>query len=125
MSLEVPLRSAPKSQYWAKEYSSKTIGITVKELTQDIIFNNDLDFDTEGVWVAQVEDAGSASLAGLSINDLILKVNDKLVKTLDDFSQQLESVLEKRPRYISLFIQRGRTTRFLYVKIEDNQYSGS
>ncbi len=47
----------------------------------------DLEFDTEGVWVSRIEDAGKASLAGIDVSDLILRINDENIKDLEDFSE--------------------------------------
>jgi serine protease Do len=116
-STNVILRSAPKSQSLADEKLIKHLGFSVKELTQDIFLNYNIDFDTEGVWVSQVESAGIASIAGLQLSDLILKINDKTISNLDDFDKHLKKILIEKPEYIQFFILRQDKTQFLFLKL--------
>jgi len=119
-STDVRLRSAPKSQFLAEEKLIKNLGFSVKELTQDIFLNYNIDFDTEGVWVSKVESAGTASIAGLQLGDLILKINDKKISDIYDFDRYLKTILEQEPDYIQLFILRQNKTEFLFLKIRKN-----
>lgn len=112
----VYLESAPKSRFLAEEYSDEFLGVGVKELTQDYIINNDLDFDTEGVWVSRIEDAGKASLAGIDVNDLILRINDEEIKDLTDFSEATKGLQESKVDYVQVFLKRQGKTRFVFIK---------
>jgi serine protease Do len=120
--ITVGLESAPKSQHLAEEYSDDRIGLSVKELTRDFILSNDLEFDTQGVWVSRIEDAGMASLGGVQLNDMIIRINDRPVGSLDDFRGELNRVLEEKPEYFELFVHRDGRTRFLFVNtnLEDS-----
>jgi S1-C subfamily serine protease len=123
-TLTIYLESAPKSRFLAEEYSDKLLGVGVKELTQDYILTNDLDFGTEGVWVSRVEDAGAAGLAGIELNDLIIQVNGKTVKNLADFRDITTALPRMKDVYIEVFLNRGGKTRFTYIKTmpdEDDQ----
>jgi serine protease Do len=112
----VYLESAPKSRFLAEEYSDEFLGLGVKELTQDYILNNDLEFDTEGVWVSRIEDAGKASLAGIDVSDLILKINDKEIKDLEDFAESTKDLENSKLDYIQVFLKRQGKTRFVFIK---------
>ena len=89
----------------------------MKELTQDIFLNYDIDFDTEGVWVSQVESAGIASISGLRIGDLILEINSISITDLNEFDIHLKNILENEPEYIQFFILRQNKTQFIFLKI--------
>ncbi len=115
-TLQIFLRSAPKSQFLAEELPVEEIGFSIKELTQDIFMNYNIDFDTEGVWVSRVENAGIANIAGLFVGDIILKVNDLVVKNLNGFRDNIKEVFEDKPDYIQLFVLRNNKTLFLYLK---------
>jgi len=117
LTLKVILESAPKSRFLAEEYSNSFLGIGVKELTQDYIINNDLDFNTEGVWVSRIEDAGSASLGGIEINDLILHINESEIKDLKDFENNTKNLQKSGEEFIQIFVNRRGKTRFIYLKI--------
>ncbi len=116
-TLTISLESAPKSRFLAEEYSNGHLGIGVKELTQDYISNNDLDFNTEGVWVSRLEDAGAASLGGIGINDLILRINESEIKNLKDFEKNIKDIHESGEEYIQIFLNRQGKTRFVYIKV--------
>ena len=116
-TLEVNFTSAPKSQFLAEEFSEEILGIRVKELTQDIIIQNNLDFDTEGIWVSGVEEAGPASIADLEVNDLIMKINNTDIKNISDFKSNIDKQLSSGLDYIQLFINRNSKTHFIFIKI--------
>ena len=116
MELSIYLESAPKSRFLAEEYSDEFLGLGVKELTQDYIINNDLEFDTEGVWVSRIEDAGAASLGGIDINDFILSINDEEIKSLEDFTDSTKDLKESEMEYIQVFLKRQGKTRFIFIK---------
>ncbi len=116
-TLTIPLESAPKSRFLAEEYSNGFLGIGVKELTQDYIINNDLDFNTEGVWVSRIEDAGAASIAGIEINDLILQINESEIKDLEEFERNTKNIQDSSEKYIQIFLKRMGKTRFVYIKM--------
>jgi S1-C subfamily serine protease len=114
--LTVRLEHAPKSRFLAEEYSNKILGLGVKELTQDYIINNELEFNTEGVWVSRVEDAGAASIGGIDINDLILRINDDEIRDLDDFRKSTQTLPDSSDEYIQIFLKRNGKTIFVFVK---------
>ena len=110
------LESAPKSRFLAKEYSDEFLGLGVKELTQDYIINNDLDFGTDGVWVSRIEDAGSSSIAGIDVSDIILSINDDEIKNLEDFAKSTKDSKNSNSDYIQVFLKRQGKTRFVFIK---------
>jgi serine protease Do len=117
--ISIVLKSAPKSLFMAEEYFNEMLGLRVKEITQDIILSDNLDFDIEGVWVSRVEDAGPAGLSGLSVNDIIVDVNEQAVKDLDGFKGRMEEVLSQKPEYIQLYIKRDGKTQFIFIRVAD------
>ncbi len=114
------LESSPKSQFFAEEYSEEQLRFSVKELTQDIIIENDLDFDTEGVWVTRVEEAGAASLSGLIVDDLILTIDDNIIRNLEDFKREIRKSIKSNPALIQVFVKRNDNTLFIYIKPDEN-----
>ncbi|MEJ2052692.1 MAG: PDZ domain-containing protein [Calditrichaceae bacterium] len=116
LNLKVHLGDTPISQYLADEVSDETLGLSVKELTQDIILAKQLDWETEGVWVSKVERAGWVDVAGLQVGDLILKINDQPVSNLDSVRQIFKQIEKNKPGYLSFFIRRNSGTLFLFVK---------
>lgn len=116
LDLRIELGVTPISQYLADEVSNETLGLSVKELTQDIILAKQLDWETEGVWVSKVERAGWVDVAGLSVGDLILQINDKPVSNLETVKECFLSIENEKPDFLSFFIKRDSGTQYLFVK---------
>jgi serine protease Do len=117
---QIELAELPISQYLADEVSNKLLGFTAKELTKDIILAKQLSFDVNGVWISKVERAGWADLSGLTVGDLLLKIdNEDLqdIKQLDDYLSKIE---KSKPKYINFFVKRRSETRFLFIKTNFN-----
>ena len=114
--LKVELGATPISQYLAGEVSNGKLGLSVKELTQDIILAKQLDWETEGVWVSKVERASWVDVAGLSVGDLILQINDKPVSNLEGVKDSFKKIEEDQPDYLNFFIKRDSGTQYLFVK---------
>ena len=110
------LGATPISQYLAGEVSNGKLGLSVKELTQDIILAKQLDWETEGVWVSKVERASWVDVAGLSVGDLILQINDKPVSNLEGVKDSFKKIEEDQPDYLNFFIKRDSGTQYLFVK---------
>jgi len=118
MTLGVNLKSAPMSQFLAEEFRSEQLGLSVKELTQDIILNNNLEFDIDGVWVSRVEEAGASSLGGLYVDDIILAINDKKIANLEQFKKTVEEINLTKAKYIQIFVQREGKTQFVFINTD-------
>lgn len=118
--VQLTLTEAPISQFLAEEVSNNYLGFNAKQLTQDIIRSKRLEFDTDGVWISQVENAGLADLAGLRAGDLLLKVNDQSLKTVEQLKGLLKKAEDDQVKYISLFVRRFNETRFLFIKTHLN-----
>lgn len=116
LNLRVELGVTPISQYLADEVSNETLGLSVKELTQDIILAKQLDWETEGVWVSKVERAGWVDVAGLSVGDLILQINDKPVSNLETVKECFRTIENEKSDFLSFFIKRDSGTQYLFVK---------
>ena len=118
--VSINLTAVPISQYLADEVSNQRLGFSAKELTKDIIMAKQLEYDTNGVWVSRVERAGWADLSGLNVGDLLLKVNDQDLQSIDQLDEYLGRFEEEKPDYISFFIKRHSETRFLFIKTNFN-----
>jgi serine protease Do len=91
---------------------SKTLGISVKNLTPEIAKQLGLKSET-GVVVTRVEPASPAADAGIQTGDVIREVNRKAVKNVDDLVEKLEQA--KDQNNILLLVQRGQNNMFAAV----------
>jgi S1-C subfamily serine protease len=69
-----------------------------------------------GVFVEAVERAGWASLAGLNVGDLLLRIGGKEVNDVGELEAALEELGRTRPRHVVFFVRRGVHT--LYLELE-------
>jgi serine protease Do len=90
----------------------KPLGITVQNLTPDIVKGLGLKEDT-GVVVTQVEPGSPAADAGIQTGDVIREVNRKPVKDVEDFVQKIEKAKEQEN--ILFFLQKGQNNLFVAV----------
>ena len=70
----------------------------------------------QGVLVSQVESSGWAALAGLSAGDVIKRIEDKNIVSLEAFRQAIDEIKQAKPRQVVLFVQRGVHTRFKEIE---------
>ncbi len=113
---KVNLRGSPFSQFMAEEVANPDLGFSVKELTRDVILNQNFEPDVQGVWVSRVERAGWADIAGLQIGDLIKSIDDVKIHSIADIKQVFKQIKINKPQYVKLFVQHNSSTRFLFIK---------
>jgi serine protease Do len=91
---------------------SGKLGITVQPLTPQIARQLGIEDVSEGVVITDVDASGPAAEAGLSAGDVILEVNRRPVKSLQDVSSAIEN---SGDRPILLLITRRGQTVYLTV----------
>ena len=81
------------------------LGMTVSSLTRELARRLNIS-ETEGVVVVSVEQNGPADKADVQEGDLILEIDHKHIKTIEDYQLQIEKV--KKGETISLLVKRKR-----------------
>ena len=117
LTRQLHLEAAPLAIDLSPKFQLEELGIEVRELTRDVLYNNNLPLNTPGVYVFRVDPASPAGLAGLEIGDIIQKVNRRPVKNLRDFQKQITKIVKTHPKKLEFFVLSGRVTRFVYVDI--------
>ncbi len=69
------------------------LGIAFEQMDQNLAAANKLD-DIDGLYIGQLLKQGAADKAGLQVNDILLKINDKSVNT---DAELLEILGQHRP----------------------------
>lgn len=90
------------------------LGIGVQELTSQL---GEYFGASAGVLVTEVDDNSSGKTAGLRAGDVITKVNDQAVRSMQD----LRRVLGNASGEITLTVMRERKEQTLKVKLQDEQ----
>jgi S1-C subfamily serine protease len=89
------------------------LGIHVQEITANLARDHRLDSDA-GAFVVHVVRGSPAREAGLRVGDVIVRIEDRDVKNLDDFRREIGRVADA-PRFL-ITARRGEETKFLLVK---------
>ncbi len=110
---KVKLLAEPPGREETAKYKESTLGMTVRDLCFDDL--KAIGEEKEGVIVEAIEEGGWASLARLNVGDLILKINGKKVKNINDF-QEIMKRLKGEKKDIVFFIERDMGTRFIEIK---------
>jgi S1-C subfamily serine protease len=108
-SLSATLSSQPKV---VPDEEETPWGFTVQELTLGLIRLHRLDA-SEGVLVSFVERGSEGAEAGLTMGDLIVRVNEQPVPDLATFREALEAVNSEQPFLIEAL--RGPDRRFMLI----------
>jgi serine protease Do len=77
-----------------REGSGK-FGMTVEPLTPDIARKLELDADTRGVVISDVDPSGAAASAGLKEGDVIEQINGKAVRSVEDVKAGLDAASDR------------------------------
>ncbi|MGI8813314.1 MAG: DegQ family serine endoprotease [Pyrinomonadaceae bacterium] len=107
---EGPADPAPGTD---KRGENGKLGLTLQPVTPQIEKQLELDPGTEGLVVTEVDPSGAAAEAGISRGDVILEVNRKPVKSVEDVQSSLEGTGSKP---VLLLITRRGQTVFLTVR---------
>lgn len=111
--VNIAKRTDDKESLALKQPMEEThLGMTVSTLTRELARRLNIS-ETEGIVVVSVEQNGPADKADVKEGDLILEIDHKPIKTLEDYQSQIEKV--KKGETISLLVK--RKIGFLALKI--------
>ena len=114
-NIKVKLEEFPDQKARIEEDIRENFGLTVKQLTPNIIKRFDIDHD-EGVIITNVQQGSVARDAGLKPGDIILEINKKPIRTLADYSAAVEEV---KPGDTALFlVERGSNTIYAALRVK-------
>ncbi len=119
LTLLATLQSAPMGAEDAPEYENKTLEFTVRDLVfGDYLFYN-LDSETfKGVAVSELKQGGLADLEGLGIGDIIQRIGNKPVSTVEDVKPIMDEIEKNKPAEVIFFVWRDNKTLFVNVKTD-------
>jgi len=100
----------------AAEEHKPQLGMSVEEITPDLARNFGLS-ESKGLVVVQVEEGSAASDAGLRPGDVILEVDQKPVKDVNEFNRKVETY--KAGDTVLFLIKRQGVTLYLTLKVPD------
>ncbi|HZX14148.1 MAG TPA: PDZ domain-containing protein, partial [Thermodesulfobacteriota bacterium] len=99
------------------EEVEQNLGLVVQEVNPQIQRRLRIE-DSEGVIITNVDSGGPAQEAGLRVGDLILEINKKQIRNLDDYRKAIDSI--KNGETALLLIKRGKNTIYSALKVGGN-----
>jgi serine protease Do len=110
------LEQQPVSISELEEYEDKDFEFTVRELSFKDQLAQRVEKGDQGVIVSQVQNSGWAALAGIAAGDVIKRVEDNVIVSLEEFRKAIEEIKVAKPRQVVLFVQRGVHTGFKEIE---------
>ncbi|MGH7909133.1 MAG: DegQ family serine endoprotease, partial [Thermodesulfobacteriota bacterium] len=99
------------------EEVEQNLGLVVQEVNPQIQRRLRIE-DSEGVIITNVDSGGPAQEAGLRVGDLILEINKKQIRNLDDYRKVIDSI--KNGETALLLVKRGKNTIYSALKVGGN-----
>lgn len=117
-TVKVTLEEFPDQRVQMENEVRENLGIRVKKLTPEIAKRFNLEQD-DGVIIANVQQGSAAGDAGLKVGDIILEIDKKSIKTLDDYSEALEKV--KSGDTALFLVKRGSNTIYSALRVAKDE----
>ncbi len=113
------MAAAPLSASDAADYEYKPYELTVRNL----VFSDFVDFNVEqnslnGVVVTAMQPGGLADISGLAPGDVIQRVNDKAVGSVEEFTRVMAELDSGQRGEVILLVWRFGQTIFVNVRAE-------
>ena len=116
-TVKIAKRTEDKEDLAMKQPKEETdLGMTVSTLTRELARQYDISED-DGVVVVSVEQGGPADKADVQAGDLILEIDHKPIKTVEDYQLQVDKV--KKDETVSLLVKRRRGFLALNITKQD------
>ena len=111
--VKIAKRTDDKEALTVRESEEETgLGMTLSPITPELVRQYDL-LERQGVVVVAVEQNGPADKAEVREGDLIIEIDHKPIKTLDDYQKQIKGF--KKGETISFLVKRRAALVALYL----------
>ncbi|WP_428939231.1 PDZ domain-containing protein [Fontivita pretiosa] len=115
--ITVTLEERPMQANKAKRFFAEDLGFTARQIVFEDTYVRRLPSDTRGVVVALVKPNSSAQTAKLQHGDLITRLNQSTIESLDDFKSQYQTFRKEQPREaVVLEVLRGVNTQIIRIE---------
>ena len=115
-AITVEMEDTPVPSFTAKKKKQEEFEFTVREITFMDRIRRKFGKDQRGLLVVEAISGGWAHIAGLRLNDLVMRIDGREVGTIKEFDRVMEDLLERRPRIVVVFLQRGHRTHFIFIE---------
>lgn len=117
-TLKVRIRAAATEQVAAAMPADKAaLGLAIAPLTDADRSALGLSADATGVVVSDVEPNSDAATKGIRRGDVIVRINDQMVKSVKDVSIAVKDAERADRHFVAMLVQRGESKRFVSVNL--------
>lgn len=116
VDVTVTLGELPRSAGEAEEYEDEILGLTVRELTQDIQLRLNLPQEVQGVIVRRVKSGSTAQLGKMRPGVIVLAIGEFPVRNVEEYKAAVERVRAEKPAEIAIFARVGSETGFFRLE---------
>src|SRR5262249_16768248 len=115
--IAIKLEERPRQENKAKRFFADDLGFTARDMVFEDTYVRKLSPDTKGVIVPLIKLNSSAQTAKLEMRDLIKRINQTPVESLDQFKSEYESFRKDHPRdAVVLEVLRGVSTQIIRIE---------
>ncbi len=115
-TLTIALREGPRQENELRIYEDVTLEFRARDISYLDRVKRRWSKEEAGALVSQVDTGGWAAVGGLRAEDLIMSVDGKPVRTVQELEALLKPVKEKKPHHLTFFVKRGVHTLFLELQ---------
>lgn len=113
------LQDAPVTAFNAPSYKNEALEYTVRKLVFGDYVRHNLEVGSlNGVVVSELREGGLAEIGGLQTGDIIQRIGDAPVVSIEDAQSAMKKIEAEKPREIIFFIWRDNKTMFVNVKTD-------
>lgn len=117
LQLPVTLAAMPTAPSDAPSYEDTNFDMTVRDLVFADFNMRDLEQgEVSGVVVDKLESGGWAAVDGLRAGDIIMKINDREIGSIDDARAALVEIEQTKDRKAVFMVWRSNKTQFVNIK---------
>ncbi|MEA3296365.1 MAG: PDZ domain-containing protein [candidate division Zixibacteria bacterium] len=119
INLVAVLKNTPMAAIEAPEYENETLEFKVRDLVfDDYVFLNQDPETFKGVVVSELKRGGLSSVGGLRFGDVIQRIGEQQVISVDEMETIMEQIENNRPREVIFFVWRDNQTMFINIKTD-------
>jgi serine protease Do len=119
LTLAATLEKAPIGPTDAPEYENEYLEFKVRDLVFDDYLYMNQDPETfHGVFVSELGQGGLADIGGLQFGDIIQRIGETDINSVDDAEAAMKTVEQSKPREVILFVWRNNQTMFVNLKTD-------
>ena len=116
MIKKIMMEPAPPSIDLSQKLELPDLGFEVREITRDVLYQNNLPLNTRGLYVFRVDFAAPAGLAGLQIGQIITEVDQNSVHDLSGFKKVIKKSMDAATPKILLKVLDRHRSRFIFIE---------